>query len=248
MKTKNFQPRTYRRWAYGGRFHTLEAVVKETDLHILSATPLDQGYCIERVTFYRSQIEEYINYRDRRFLTELKPLAVEKTAPAIVKAMARAAEKAAVGPMAAVAGAVAQYVGKDILRRGCRDVIVENGGDIFLQVRRPVEVGLYAGDSPLSGKLRLSIKPQQTPLGICTSSGTVGHSLSFGKADAVVILARNACLADAVATAAANRVQAAEDLPEAVDFARRIRGVSGVVAVIGSSCASWGGIELIPGK
>ncbi len=248
MKTRNFQPRTYRRWAYGGRFHSLEAVVKETDLHILSDKPLDQAYCIERVAFYRGQIEEYINYRDRRFLTQLKPLSVEKAAPMIVRAMAKAAEKAGVGPMAAVAGAVAQYVGKDLLRYGCREVVIENGGDIFLQVRRPVEVGLYAGDSPLSGKLRLRIKPQQTPLGICTSSGTVGHSISFGKADAVAILARNACLADAVATAAANRVSVPADLPETVDFARRIRGVLGVVAVIGTAFASWGAVELVPGK
>lgn len=248
MKTKSFQPRTYRRWTYSGRFQSLEAVVKETDLHIFSDKAIDRAYCIDRIGFYRDQIEEYINHRDRRFLTELKPMAVEKDAPQIVRAMARAAEKAGVGPMAAVAGALARYVGKDIARQGCREVIVENGGDIFLQVRRPVEVGLYAGDSPLSGKLRLRIKPQQTPLGICTSSGTVGHSISFGKADAVVILARNACLADAVATAAANRVQAAGDLPKAVDFARRIRGVAGVLAVIGSACASWGGIELASGK
>jgi hypothetical protein len=172
-------------------------------------------------------------------------LAVELNAPAIVKEMADQSRKANVGPMAAVAGAIAKYLGKDLLRKRCQEVIIENGGDIFLKVSNPVKVGLYAGRSGLSGKLSLRIKPQDTPLGICASSGSVGHSLSFGRADSVIIIAKNCALADAVATAAANRINSKSDLPEAVAFARSIRGVKGAVAIIGNNLASWGRVEFV---
>lgn len=247
MNNPSFQPRFYRHWTRGARLHGLEVAVKETDLHILSDTPVDRAYCLKRIAYYRSQIEFYINERDSRFLTALKPMAVEKSAPAIVRSMAAAAARADVGPMAAVAGGIAERVGRDLLRKGCREVIVENGGDIFLSVRHAVEVGIFAGESSLSGKLRLRITPGQTPGGLCTSSGTVGHSISFGRADAMIIFARTAALADAVATAAGNRVQSPADLPQAIAFARSVAGVRGVLAVIGSHCASWGELELCAG-
>jgi uncharacterized protein len=242
MKSDKYQKRFYREWVKAEGLCKAEVTVRQTDLHILTDKPVDLGFIEEKVLYYRRQIESYIQ-KDRRFLASLTPLAVEMQSPAIVRDMSRVAFRANVGPMAAVAGAIAKFLGRCLLRRGYRDVIIENGGDIFLKTTQPRLLGIYAGSSPVSAKLFLKIKPQNRSIGICASSGTVGHSLSFGCADSVVILATDASLADAVATAAGNRVHAKEDLPAAVDFARSVKGVSGVIIVLGNSLASWGNIE-----
>ncbi|MFA5361663.1 MAG: UPF0280 family protein [Candidatus Omnitrophota bacterium] len=240
MKNARFQRRFYRDWVYPKGLYTEEIVVKETDVQILTNKPLDRAFVLRRIGLYRGAIEDYINYKDKRFLTSLKPIAVELRAEPIVREMARQAFAANVGPMAAVAGAIAQFVGRDILRKGYTDVIVENGGDIFMRITRDIRVGFYHGKNSVLNSLRLKIKPRGTPLGICASSGTVGHSLSFGIADSVVVAAGNAALADAVATAAANRVNAKGDCAGAIDFARSIKGIRGVIVVLGNHMAGWG--------
>jgi ApbE superfamily uncharacterized protein (UPF0280 family) len=246
MKSPKYKRRFYRDWVYPKGLCRKKVIVRETDLDILSDKSIDAEFVRERIKIYRRQIEHYIS-RDERFLTSLKPLTVESIAAPIVKEMAKQSRKANVGPMACVAGAIAQYVGKDILRRGAKSVIIENGGDIFLKVSHPVKVGIYAGRSKLSGKLNLRIFPRQTPAGICTSSGTTGHSLSFGSADSVVIIAGNAALADAVATATANRVQSKSDLEKAIKFAASVKGVAGAVAILKNNLASWGRVEFAGG-
>lgn len=218
-------------------------VDKETDLVILTDKPLDRDFAKERVRLYRRQLENYIA-KDQRFLTALKPLAVELNAPLIVKEMSRQAKKAGVGPMAAVAGAVASFLGKDLLAKGYKEVIVENGGDIFLAIRKTRSIAIYAGKSKLWQGLALVVNPQDTPLGICASSGTIGHSLSFGSADSVVILAKDAALADAVATATCNRIRSKEDLDKALGFAKSIKGILGVVAIIKNNFIGWGKVSL----
>jgi ApbE superfamily uncharacterized protein (UPF0280 family) len=160
--------------------------------------------------------------------------------------MSAQAKKANVGPMATVAGAIAEFLGRDLLKKGYKEVIVENGGDIFLKTAKTRLIGIYAGKSKLWNRLKLKIKPKDTPLGICTSSGTIGHSLSFGSADSVVILSRNASLADAVATATANRVNSKEDFQKSLNFARSIKGICAVVIILGNNLISWGKIEFSP--
>src|SRR4030042_3242503 len=145
--------------------------------------------------------------------------------------------------MAAVAGAMAEFLGKDLLRKGFKEVIIENGGDIFMKTRKSRSVGIYAGKSKLWKKLKLKIKPKKTPIGICTSSGTIGHSLSFGYADSVVILSRNASLADALATATANLIESKQDLPRALDFTRSIKMICGAVIIFKNNLISWGSVE-----
>jgi uncharacterized protein len=113
-----------------------------------------------------------------------------------------------------------------------------------MKVNEPVVVGVYAGTSSLSGKLALQIDPGQTPLGICTSSGTVGPSVSFGCADAAIALAPSAALADAAATALGNRVRGEEDLQQAIDFARQVEGLTGTLLIIGDKIAAWGDLNL----
>jgi len=241
VKTDAYRRRFYREWVGAAGLYRLTAAVKETDVQVLTDKPVDKKFIEDKIQKYRGDIEGYIN-KDRRFLTALKPIAVERHAPPVVKKMARAAQAANVGPMAAVAGAIAEYIGGELLKSGCREVIVENGGDIFLKMLTMRTVAVYTGTSRVWKGLCLKIHPRQTPLGICTSSGTVGHSLSFGLADSTTILSHNTALADAVATACGNRVKSKDDLTSALDFARSIPGVTGVVIIIKNHLISWGGV------
>ncbi len=241
MKIDAYQPRTYRHWIEGKDLVSFTVTIAETDLYVRAATNL-QSKALRMVKKYRSQLESYIE-KAPEFLTSLKPLPVPAKAPNIVKDMIEAGNRVGVGPMASVAGAVAEYVGKELLEYS-PEIIVENGGDIFLKINRKRIVGIYAGDSPLTGKLGLEIEAKDTPLGVCTSSGTVGHSLSFGKADAVVTLSASAALADAAATAIGNRIQRPEDFNSAIEFAKTIEGLKGTVLIIGKSVAAWGNVKL----
>jgi len=242
VKTNKYQRRFYRDWVKVKNLHPTHIIEKETDLQILTDKPLGKDFIKERIRLYRWDIENYID-KDRRFLVALKPIEVEFNAPKIIKEMAEQSKKANVGPMATVAGAVAEFLGRDLLKKGYKDVIVENGGDIFLKTRKICTIGIYAGKSKLWNKLGIIIKPKDTPIGICTSSGTIGHSLSFGAADSVIILSKNTALADAVATATGNRVKSKEDLQSAIDFAKSITGVLGAAIIIKNDLISWGKVE-----
>jgi hypothetical protein len=147
--------------------------------------------------------------------------------------------------MAAVAGAIAEAVGKDLLAHTI-EVIVENGGDIFMKILRPRLVGVYAGESPFTGKIALEIRPEETPLGVCTSSGTVGHSLSLGAADAVIVVSSSTALADAAATAIGNRVSTVDDIDVAIGQAQTIDGLAGVVVIKEDRMGMWGNVKLVP--
>jgi ApbE superfamily uncharacterized protein (UPF0280 family) len=241
MKEDTYQPRTYRHWVEGKDLVPFSVTVKETDLYIRATSNL-QRKAQRLVLKYRKQLERYIE-QNPDFLTSLKPLPTSKNASRIVLDMIEAGRQANVGPMAAVAGAVAEYVGRELLEFS-PEIIVENGGDIFLKINRKRIVGIYAGESPLTGKLGLEINPQDTPLGVCTSSGTVGHSLSFGKADAVVVAAGSATLADAAATAICNKVSKPDDINGAIELGRNIVGLKGIVIIIGSSIGAWGDVKL----
>jgi uncharacterized protein len=241
VKKDGFQPKTYRHCIDGKDLAAFMVKEKETDLYIRAISNL-QSKAQRIVLKYREQLERYIA-RNPDFQTSLKPLPTPADAPRIVKEMIEAGQKANVGPMAAVAGAIAEYVGKELLEFS-PEIIIENGGDIFLKINTKKVVGIYAGESPLSGKIGLEIAPQETPLGVCTSSGTVGHSLSFGAADAVVIVAESAILADAAATAVCNMVKKPTDINPAIESGRKISGLKGIVIIAGGDIGVWGAIKL----
>jgi len=238
-----YTPRNYRYWITDTDLVSLDVVVGETDLYIRSCQDL-KDEALEAVVRYRSLIEAYIRHHPT-FLTTLKPFRVDVDASPIVKEMIDAAAQVGLGPMAAVAGAMAEKVGSDLLPLS-EEVIVENGGDIFLKLTRSRSVVIYAGSSPLSGKIGLKIAPEETPLGICTSSGTVGHSLSFGKADAVVAVAPSTLLADAAATAIANRVCSIEDIAAGTEFAQTIEGLRGTMIIKDDRLGVWGNLTIVP--
>jgi hypothetical protein len=216
--------------------------VQETDLYILARTPLEQE-AQEAVINLRHQLEEYIK-ANPLFQTSLDPLPDDPQAPKIVKELLAASQKAGVGPMAGVAGAMAEFVGKELLAK-TPEVVVENGGDIFMQSSAERRIGLFAGESPLNMKVGVRVPPEKTPLGICTSSGTVGHSTSFGKADAVCVLSPSAALADAAATALGNRVGGKGDIERVLEEGQKISGVEGIVIIVGDAMGAWGEYEVV---
>ena len=243
MKSPTYQPRVYRHWIKDKDLISFHVVIRETDLYIRACRNL-RAKALKSVTKHRTPLERYIEQHPL-FLTTLEPYVAEETAPQIVKEMAQVTRTVGVGPMAAVAGAIAEAIGKD-LTPFSSEIIVENGGDIFLKLSKTRYVGIYAGKSPFTGKIALEIKPEETPLGICTSSGTVGHSLSFGTADAVIVLSPSTPLADAAATAIGNRVKDIDDIPKAIDWTQKIEGLRGVVIIKEDKMGLWGKVNLLP--
>ena len=237
------EPRFYRHWIKDSGLVSFTVLVEQTDLYIRSWRNL-RDKALNSVLKHRRSIESYIG-RHPLFLTTLDSYEAEAEAPAIVAEMARVSQLTGVGPMAAIAGAIAEAVGKDLLAFS-PEVIVENGGDIFLKISKRRLVGIYAGQSAFTQKIALEIIPRETPLGIGTSSGTVGRSLSLGSADAVIALSPSAALADAAATALGNVVKATDDIPKAIEKAKSIEGLRGVVIIVGDKMGVWGMVKIVP--
>lgn len=242
--------RNYREMIRQGGMKSFTVKIKETDLWVAvdADHDLDRRRLVEDTMEYlrqcRLDLENYIG-RHPEFGTTFQPYPVDESeeVPAMVQRMILAGNAAGVGPMAAVAGAFAEGVGEFLLQR-TRNVIVENGGDIFLKMERPCKVGIHAGNSPLSGKVGVEILPGDTPAGICTSSGTVGHAFSMGKADAAVVFSPSTPLADAAATALGNAVKDRECLEEAIHSVTAIEGIAGALVICGDRLAAWGKIKL----
>lgn len=233
--------RTYRRRVRAHGLVGFRVVVQETDLFVMAERRLERE-AKDAVVRHRRAIETYMAAHFH-FGESLIPLEEDPLAPEIVREMLSAGQKCGVGPMAGVAGAMAHFVGRDLLSFS-KDVIVENGGDIYMKSSVKRQVAIYAGSSPLNLRLGMIIRPEQTPLGVCTSSGTVGHSRSFGRADAVCMLSENPTLADAAATAVGNRIQSKRDIDQGLRLARQIEDIRGALAVMGDAIGVWGEIEL----
>lgn len=235
--------RFYRQLIKDSDLVSFDVALKQTDLYIRARCNL-KNKALKSVLKHRASLEKYIEHHPL-FLTTLEPYQIEGDAPAIVKEMAEAAQMAKVGPMAAVAGAIAEAVGRDLLPFS-PEVIVENGGDIFLKISKRRLVGIHAGQSPFTGKIALEIEPRETPLGMCTSSATIGHSLSLGSADAVIALSPSTPLADAVATAIGNMVKNTDDISKAIEKAQSIKGLRGIAIIKGDKLGIWGKVRIVP--
>ncbi len=240
----NYEERLYRDKTQGHELIEQTLIQNESDLQIYSNVPLvDKAEQVLKKI--RQDLQSYIK-KHPAFETSLEPLETKKDAPEIVRRMAQASSKANVGPMAAVAGAVSEYVGKTLEAscQGVTDIFIENGGDIYLNSAVERRILVHAGQSVLNEKIALKIKPEMTPCGICTSSGTVGHSLSYGNADAVVVISKNTLLADATATSIGNLVKSANEIETAINFGKEIKGIDGILIIVGEKIGAWGQIEL----
>lgn len=234
--------RTYRKRVNVKDLVSFQVIVKETDLWISA----DQDFVKEvkdLVFYYRNSLETYIQTHPM-FLSTLSSYPEDPFAPMIIRKMILYSRAVGVGPMASVAGAIAQSVCEGLLDLTAQ-AIVENGGDIYLKTDRKAIISIFAGDSPLSEKIGLVIHPEQMPLGVCSSSGTVGHSLSKGSADVVCVTSTTAFLADATATALGNRLNSCRDMNTAAEWAKTIEGVFGGVMIMGDKMATWGEVEIV---
>lgn len=246
-KPDSYIQRAYRALSDHGGLISSYASIKDTDLHILAdreVSDLAQKLALQ----YRLQIEKYIQQHPE-FGSALSPLSLDALAPPIVKEMLEAGRSAGVGPMAAVAGVIAEYVGRGLLQSGCLEVMVENGGDIYINRSQDCTVAIFAGESSLSMRVGAELAGHTMPIAVCTSSGTVGHSLSFGLADSVTVIARSTALADAAATRLGNEVGRGaggdRGIKRALEKSRAIDGVLGVVVICGEKIGAVGDVKLV---
>ncbi len=239
---KTYEHRTYRSLVSHKKLASFRVVVKETDLLVRADRPLETE-TRNFILRHRILLERYLEQHPE-FVHRMIPLPQDQMASPIVRTMISASQKTGVGPMAAVAGAIAEYVGRDLLAHS-KDVIVENGGDIFIRTGFPLVAAIFAGKSPMGSKLGVRIDSPGRPVAVCTSSGTLGHSLSLGRADAAVVISESAALADAAATAIGNEVSGKQDIEPAIEFGKRIEGVLGIVVILDNEIGFWGNVELV---
>lgn len=242
---EDYRHRFYREHMRAAGLVSFRVVMGESDLFIWAGRDLTDEVS-SSLSRHRGDLEEFIA-RQPLFGTTYRPYAVPDDAPEVVALMAGAAERVGVGPMAAVAGALAEVVGRDILQFS-NEIMVENGGDIYIHSGRERRVGIFAGKSPLSGRLTLLVPP--TPpqgLGVCTSSATVGPSYSAGKADSAMVVAGSAALADAAATALGNRAKDPSRIEQALSWVSDIEGVIGCLVIIDEHIGIRGSLELEKG-
>ena len=219
-----------------------EVAHKETDLFCCTRTDLSV-FIKERVFSYRHQLDEYINMKPV-FGESLTPVESDPLAPAIAREMIAASSILNVGPMATVAGAMAEFVGGDIVDLS-NVFIIENGGDIYLKTDVERVIQIYAKDSPFSEKIGIKLKPDSSPYGVCTSSATVGPSLSLGNADAVCIIADSALFADGLATCLGNIVKKKDDIAIAIEKGQQFPGVMGILIILGEHLGIWGDLDIV---
>jgi hypothetical protein len=236
-----YATRFYRDWVSRPDLAACRVERGQSDLLILADRDPegDAAAALERA---RSEVEAAIAARPV-FGEALAPLEDAEGDPPLVRGMLAAGRAFGVGPMAAVAGAVAEAVGRALSRRAAT-VIVENGGDVFALAPGPVRFALYAGEeSPFRGRLGFAVDASRGA-GVCTSSGRVGPSLSFGRADAVVAIAPDAAFADAAATALANRIHGPDDVERVIGDERRRGRLTGAIAACGERLGAFGDLEL----
>ncbi len=236
-----YSERMYRNFIGSTDLVNFGVIEKETDL-LISADKDLTDTARTAIIENRRILEGFIQ-DNPDFLTTLKPYKLKGRLPALIQEMVETSALAGVGPMATVAGVLAQKVGESLYPFSSQ-VLVENGGDIFMRITRKRKVRIYTVNTYFADKLALEICPEDSPLGICTSSGTLGHSLSFGRADAAVVLSSRAALADAAATAIGNRVKAVKDISRALNWGKSIPGITGILVMKDKKIAVWGKINL----
>ncbi|MEX1376715.1 MAG: UPF0280 family protein [Eubacteriales bacterium] len=237
-----YEKRFYRDLHRNSNLTSYQIAIQESDLYIASTNP-SMETAKKALLEARENIQSYIAIHPD-FLSSLSPISLEsQNAP--VCWMLDASSQCSVGPMAAVAGAVSRYVGEALLKEN-DEVIVENGGDIFISSNSAKKILIYAGDSPISMKMAIEIPAGI--FGVCTSAGKVGPSLSFGNADAAIVLSKNCALADAAATLLGNYIQSDQNLKESIEKIMKISGVLGAVGICGEKIAAAGQIKLVPAQ
>lgn len=242
MESQQYIHRFYREWTAARDLKVFNIRCFETDLLVYSNLNI-YSRALSAVIKYRKQIEETIK-KHPSFLKSLDPIEL-RSRYEIINTMIHKSAMAGVGPMAGVAGAVAEFVGLDLLPYTA-ELIIENGGDIFIWSKKDRTMLIYAGEeSPFKDKIKIRLRGRDRTFGVCTSSGRVGHSISLGNTDATVIIARSAVTADVFATAVGNIVKNEDSIEKALEFGRACDELQGGLILIGKKMAAWGDIELV---
>lgn len=221
---------------------------KKTDLWISvdrqSYSEEMERFCVQTAAEMWHIMESYLA-NDTSYITSLVPYHPNGNAPEILKRMSAVADITGIGPMSAVAGACSEYIAQKLKERfGCKEIIIENGGDIYAELLTDTDIAVFAGQSPLSKKVGFTIPANISPIGICTSSGTVGPSLSFGKADAVMIICRDVMLADSYATAFANKIKTTEDIEPTMALIEKEPQIIAAIAIKDDKLGIYGSLPL----
>lgn len=228
--------------------------IKETFVWI---TTDEKGYieiAKEEIIQRRRELEKFVRWHPY-FLVTLESYRIDENEvgsdrkkeeiPEIVRRMIKSSGKFGIGPMSAVAGTLAEFAVEAMRDAGATYAMVDNGGDVALITDRDVLVGIYAGESPFSNKIALRIKASTSLIGICTSSGTIGHSISFGSADSATVISNSASLSDAAATTLGNAVTDTHSIPDAFRSISHVKGIEGALVIFKDILATWGKIPKI---
>lgn len=232
--------RFYRSIVNKDNFLKFEVRVEETDLLIMAKKNLKKEITREVIT-QREILKNYIK-ENPDFLFSFSPVLV-KSNEEIINLMSKSSFLTKTGPMASVAGAIAEIIGKKFITIS-DEIIIENGGDIFAKIDNDFRVGIYAGKSPFSMKIGIKLKKREIPYGIATSSGTIGHSISFGKADAVTIISPSSTLSDGAATYFGNLVKDKIDKELIISELKNFLFIEGIVIIKDKEIFLWGDIEI----
>nr|WP_320023609.1 UPF0280 family protein [uncultured Draconibacterium sp.] len=232
---KLFEERTYRSQFNTERFTGFEVKHQETDLWIgidpASYNEEMKELALAKMKTLRQTFDDYIE-KEPFFRKSLKPFQPSDFAPEEAKEMALAAEKVGIGPMSTVAGLFAREIGEELLSNfSINELLVENGGDIFVSLKNELVLSVFAGESILSERIGLVIPAKNEKMGICTSAGTVGPSLSYGKADAVVVVCRDILLADALATGLGNKVKSPDHVEKVIKQAENFQEIQSLLII-----------------
>ena len=239
--------RTYRDKFSKDRFESFDVVVKDSDIWVgvdkESYSGLMKNFCTQQIFFLRNLLEDYI-VKNQQFKMSLTPIEMEEGMPFVAKEMIKYSSKVGVGPMATVAGYFADYIGNKIIQEfNIKEIVLENGGDIFVFLKKSMIVSIFAGDSVLSEKVGVVIP--EGSFGICTSSGTVGHSYSEGIADAVMVVCENPSLADAYATFLANKIKSKDNVVDAINIAKSKKEILSCVIICQDNIGICGNFEIL---
>jgi hypothetical protein len=243
-----YEPRTYRQQFNPERFFSFLINYRETDLWIgidpCSYKPEIEKIALKKVVSLRDKLDSFIK-SNQKFAISLLPISLKKDSLPEAEEMANQAALAGIGPMSAVAGLFAQEVGKEIISNfSVNEMVVENGGDIFFLLKEKLVLSVFAGNSALSEKVAVVIPAEKTPIGVCTSAGTVGPSKSFGKADAVMVACKSTTLADTLATAFGNKVTNGSQISSVLKLSEEFPDILSLVIICDGKLGIKGNFEV----
>ena len=244
-----YQPRKYRETMRQGRFNSFVVSYKQSDLWI-GVNPIEcsddlKFFVLEEIKKLWQKLEDFIDIHPQ-IKNSLIPIEIPRNSPPEITKMIECGNRAGIGPMSSVAGFLSEYIGKLIEEKfQPEEIIVENGGDIYLNVEDDITISIYAGNSPLSEKIAVKIPATKTPIGICTSSGKVGPSLSSGNADAVMIICEDTSLADAFATAFGNKVKTPADIESTLQETDKITEILSAIIICNDKIGIRGKFEIV---